>query len=144
MEISITQASETYGINRTMLYRYMDNGTLSYQKLANGKRALNPGEIERVFGERLKNQKMDGTLQTVAPSNVQHLETKTALLEETIKRLERENERLQEDKQDLRGRLDAAEKRADKTLYLLEYHQTQASLPWWKSIWKSHSPATAH
>ncbi len=143
MEISITQASETYGLNRTMLYRYMDNGTLSFTKLPNGKRALNCGEIERVFGERLKSSKNDETSQTVALSNVQFLESKVSLMEDTIKRLEKENERLQDDKQYLQVRLDAAEKRGDKTLYLLEYHQKQSQLPWWKSIWKPSVAATA-
>ena len=142
MDISITQASQTYGINRSTLYRYMENGTLSYTTLANGKRSLNPGEIERVFEQRPKTSKSDEVNQSGTPSNVLVLETKVEMLQETVSRLERDKAKLEEDKMDLRNRLDGAEKERRTTLHLLEYHQ-QVKVPWWKSFFKITATASA-
>jgi hypothetical protein len=48
--ISPTEAMEQWGVAKSVLYRDMKSGKLSYQKAHDGKREIDPAEMLRVYG----------------------------------------------------------------------------------------------
>ncbi len=113
-ELSIAQTSKHYGLNRSTLYAAMADGRLSYNILPSGRRSLNPAEIERAFPPNrpgVSNPGHNPHIQT--PEIVTVLTEQNRLLMDTIGRLE-------EDKRDLRRRLDDAEQERRSMIRLLE------------------------
>jgi predicted DNA-binding protein YlxM (UPF0122 family) len=83
MEISITEAAESWGISRQYIYRKIKSGELS--KLNSG--TIDTSELLRVFGEPKKSQTNKVTLTTNDNSSTQ-LQHENTLLKDQIKRLE--------------------------------------------------------
>ena len=131
--LTITEAAKYYKINRSTLYRYMDDGILSFDTMANGKRSLQPAEIERVFPIRPKTSQENESQQSDTPV-IQALETRLKMLLDIVARLERDKEHLAEDKADLRRRLDDAEQERRSMIRLLEDKRPK-SVRWWM-VWK--------
>jgi excisionase family DNA binding protein len=121
-EMSIQEAAKHYGLNRSTIYKAMGDGRLSFTQLPNGRRSLQPAEVERVFPpNRPIVSKQHPGQQIDTEESVNRWEENARLLQDTIRRLEA-------DKEDLRQRLDRAEEERRQMTRLLEYHQR----PWWQ------------
>ena len=104
--LSVGKVLEHYGIPKTTLYRKMDSGEISFKK-QNGKRVLDPAEVERAFPQWNKREvppELNGTID----GNSDLVDS----LRDQIRILERTNE-------DLCARLDRAESERGLVLRLL-------------------------
>lgn len=144
-DMSVTEATQHYGLNRSTLYKYMQKGTISFTTLPNGKRTLNPAEIERVFPGHPKPSatnnitQIDTTNETsriaLLEARLKMLESVNASLHEDKKRLEQDRDTtrrtLEADKTDLRSRLDSSEQDRRSMILLLEDFR-KPQVPWWQ------------
>ena len=116
--ISIARAAKAAGIQRSTIYRAIDAGKLSCVILDNGKKAIDPSELERVFpSDRPKRlsreqERDNNTEQLGTKAQIEMLQAQIEMLREHIRNTER-------DKEDLRQRLDAAEDERRVILRLL-------------------------
>jgi hypothetical protein len=98
MEITITQASKTWGIPRARIYEKINSGAMS--RLSNGK--IDPAEMSRVFGKPRTDEKQKSAEKKDVPVQVENalLEQKIAFLEQQVReskeREQRECERADE------------------------------------------------
>lgn len=123
-EMSIQEAARHYGLNRSTLYKAMENGLLSFNTLPNGRRSLHPAEVERVFPpNRPQVSKQQQGQHNETTETVKVMEAQICLMQDTIRHLET-------DKADLRERLDRAEEERRQMTRFLEHHQR----PWWKRV----------
>ena len=143
-QLSITDAAHTVGVNRSTIHRAIKTGKLSATIMDDGRRVINPSELERAFpSDRPKKQV---TRNTVADSGKQQSATDAVVnvMEDQIATLRNQVERLQQDKADiqrawqddktyLRARLDRAELERGTALRLLE-DLRKPQRPWWQ-LW---------
>ena len=112
--LSVGKIVDHYGIPKTTLYRKMESGEISFKK-QNGKRLIDPAEIERVFPQWNKREfptEHNGT----NDGNSDLVES----LRDHIRNLERSNE-------DLRIRLDRAESERGMVLRLLSDQRSNSN-----------------
>ena len=122
--ISFTEAAKLAGVNPSTIHRAVKNGRLSARTMDNGRKAIDPSELERAFpsdrprhGEREVNQE-HALLQQL----LEEKDLRAMALQHQVQLLESE-------RADLRSRLDAAEQERRSTLRLLE-DQRRSWLPW--------------
>lgn len=106
MEITITQASKTWGIPRARIYEKINSGAMS--RLSNGK--IDPAEMSRVFGK----PRTHGKTHETHEKNIS-VQEENALIEqkrelENLLRIEREK------REQAERRAERAEKQADQLL----------------------------
>ena len=139
-QVSISEAARLTKRSRTTIYRYRDDGKLSFSTDTQGNPAIDTSELMRVFGEislnrsELSREDEDEHHVTHELNNVHaELQRENNLLSETINRLEREIEEahqrelwLQNQMERLTSLLSHAQPTTD---------QRSQSSPWWK-FWK--------
>ncbi|MBC8285880.1 MAG: helix-turn-helix domain-containing protein [Nitrospinae bacterium] len=111
--LSVGQVLEKFKIPKTTLYRKMESGEISFKK-QNGKRVLDPAEVERAFPQWNKREfptEHNGT----NDGNSDLVDS----LRDNIRILERSNASLESSNEDLRNRLDRAENERGQVLRLL-------------------------
>jgi len=94
MSISISDACRHFKINRSTLYAAMADGRLSFQVQANGRRTLEPSEIERVFPQNrpIVSSEDDIDQQNRTTDLIAVLKDKNRLLMDRIRQLEQDKE----------------------------------------------------
>ena len=135
-KMSVAEAARAAGTQRSTLYRAMENGKLSYEML-NGRKVIDPSELERVFpSERPKVVRGTGSAiinEQITPSTEQQSnQVLLAVLKKEIELVREQNHALEEDKRDLRARLDKSETERSAVLRLLEdQRKPRRWWPWW-------------
>lgn len=125
-QMSIMEACKHYGLNRATVYTAMGDGRLTYSLLPNGRRALEPAEVERAFPSNRPGQsKQDENRQSETTDLHAVLKEQNHLLMDMLRQSEM-------DKADLRKRLDESEQERRMTLRLLEDKRSRGS--WWTRL----------
>ena len=128
--ISYTEAAKMVGVNPSTIHRAVKNGRLSARTLENGRKAIDPTELERAFpSDRPRKKEQE-------PSPDHALLQK--LLEEKDLRaltLQHQVQLLESERDDLRNRLDRAEQERGVTLRLLE--DQRQPRPWFWLPWQA-------
>ena len=125
--ISLQEAAKIVGVHRTTISRAIDSGKLSVVTLDNGRRCIDPSELSRAFPpERpmLQTGSAPVAMQQDAPT------AHTMVLEARMTELLHLVRTLEEDKRDLRRRLDDAEQERRSMIRLLEDKRPK-SVRWW-------------
>lgn len=123
-KVGAQRAAELTGKSKSTVQRAMNNGKLSYELDANGRRVIDVSELERVFGLRQAGSS--------APSSVeQELEKASTMLEMEraqmrIKMLEQQLQTAQDQISDLKDQRDQWQKQAAQVLITSQYSQKQA------------------
>lgn len=122
--ISFTEAAKLAGVNPSTIHRAVKNGRLSARTLDNGRKAIDPSELERVFpsdrpriGERKVTQE-----HALFQQLLEEKDLRAMALQHQVQLLESE-------RVDLRSRLDRAEQERGVALRLLEDQRSPRS--WW-------------
>jgi len=114
-KLNPTQAHEQWGISKSMLYRDMNGGDLSYTKDDSGKRFIDTSELLRKYGEPKKS-----ITDSVGESN--------NVLREIIERQDKANsdhiKTLQDQIDSQRKQLETMTESIDRFTRLLEHQQT--------------------
>ncbi len=127
--ISLSDAARLANVNPSTITRAVKTGRLSVRVLDNGRKAIDPVELERVFPS-------DRPQPCAARQDKQemHDHANDQLLrkmEDEIGFLRQQMCNLERDKEDLRSRLDKAEQERGVALRLLEnQRQPRSWLPW--------------
>ena len=125
--ISIKEAAKLAGVHRTTITRALESGKLSAVTLDNGQRCIDPSELNRAFPS-------DRPV-LCAPTPMKH-DAPTAhamVLEARLEELLHLVRTLEEDKRDLRRRLDNAEQERRSMIMFIE--DKRQPKPWWQ-LWK--------
>ncbi len=123
-KLSIAEAARIAGTQRSTLYRAMANGKLSYEILI-GRKVIDPSELARVYPpERPKVVRTPARTSPKAQPEPDAPDTEErvvlAVLQKELQLMREQNRALEQDKQDLRVRLDRAEQDRGVALRLLE------------------------
>lgn len=113
--ISITEAAKMVGVHPSTIHRAVKDGRLSVRILDNGRKAIDPVELERVFPS---DRPRDSTQDAIH----EHAMTAQLLAEKDLRAeaLQQQVQLLKSERDDLRARLDKAEHDRGITLRLLE------------------------
>jgi len=139
--ISLSEAARLANVNPSTITRAVKAGRLSVRVLDNGRKAVDPVELERAFpSDRPKSFAEKTDMQKMHEhANAQLLkkaEDEIAFLRQQIRKIEQERDTLhrtlETDKQDLRSRLDASEK--DRRTITLLLEDKRSRRPWWQ-LW---------
>ena len=139
--ISLSDAARLARVNPSTITRAVKSGRLSVKILDNGRKAVDPVELERAFpSDRpvsfAANSDKQGMNELANKEMFQKVETENVFLRQQIAKLEQDKDDLrrtwEEDKRDLRTRLDRAELERSTAMRLLEDQRR----PWWQRILK--------
>lgn len=125
--ISFTEAAKMAGVNPSTIHRAVKGGRLSAKMLDNGRKAIDPSELERVFPtDRPRHGEQEVVQEHALFQQIMEEKDLRALA------LQRQVQLLESERDDLRRRLDRAELERSTAMRLLEDQRR----PWWQRILK--------
>lgn len=128
-KVGAQRAAELTGVSKSTIQRAMNNGKLSYEMDANGRRLIDVSELERAFGLAPQGsgntpKSSDSDVETEMKRAADMIEMERLRMK--IKAQEEQMDMLREQMEDLKGQRDQWQKQAQQVLITSQYSQQQA------------------
>ena len=128
-KVGATRAAELTGKSKSTIQRAMDSGKLSFERDANGRRVIDPSELDRVYGllqMQLGNPApADGNADAEKVFNAEQI-IEMERYKMRVEMLEKQLEAMQEQLEDMREQRNDWQKQAQQVLITSQYSQQQA------------------
>lgn len=122
MLLSVSEAIKFTGVSRATMYRYLDEGKISFAVDGRGKKTIDTAELVRVFGDSANRP------EKISKDSIeQSVQIQAVLMKQENQYLRETLERLQRDLQEAKDRATKAEERLDAVLLRLQAPEQQQS-----------------
>lgn len=127
-KVGAQRAAELTGVSKSTIQRAMNNGKISFEVDANGRRLVDVSELERVFGLTPQGgsapKSSDGDVEAEMKRAADMIEMERLRMK--IKAQEDQMDLLREQMEDLKNQRDQWQKQAQQVLITSQYSQQQA------------------